>query len=111
MLSSDTFQTQNYPLFIVEHPSLYTRLYAKVSASPFWGNGLRNSVITSATSAMPEIAGPEVFWSIPFEPEEIASALLHLEKMRNSISLNCIWIRKSPSVLMGEHSQRNIENI
>lgn len=31
----DTFQTQNYPLFIVEHPSLYTRLYAKVSASPF----------------------------------------------------------------------------
>ena len=37
-------------------------------------------VITSTTSAMPEIAGPEGILVNPFEPEEIASALLHLEE-------------------------------
>ena len=77
----DTFQTQNYPLFIVEHPSLYTRLYAKVSASPFLeAMACGTPVITSTTSAMPEIAGPEGILVNPFEPEEIASALLHLEE-------------------------------
>ena len=37
-------------------------------------------VITSTTSAMPEIAGPEGILVNPFKPEEIASALLHLEE-------------------------------
>ena len=37
-------------------------------------------VITSTTSAMPEITGPEGILVNPFEPEEIASALLHLEE-------------------------------
>lgn len=43
-------------------------------------------VITSTTSAMPEITGPEGILVNPFDPEEIASALLHLEEMRNSMS-------------------------
>ena len=34
----------------------------------------------STTSAMPEITGPEGILVNPFEPEEIASALLHLEE-------------------------------
>ena len=37
-------------------------------------------VITSNTSAMPEIAGPEGILINPSEPEEIASAILHLEE-------------------------------
>ena len=37
-------------------------------------------VITSNTSAMPEIAGPGGILVNPFHPEEIASALLHLEE-------------------------------
>ena len=60
-------------------------------------------VITSTTSAMPEIAGPEGILVNPFEPEEIASALLHLEE--NAESQN----EKSRKVKYEKTASKNIE--
>lgn len=79
-----------YPGYIpnAELPAIYS------GASAFIYTSLRESfgipileamacgtpVITSNTSAMPEIAGEEGILINPFKPEEIAAALLHLEE-------------------------------
>lgn len=69
-------------------------------------------VITSTTSAMPEIAGPE---GIPGQSVRTGGNCFRPPSFRRKCRIlsvtNCIWTRKSPSVLMGEHSQRNIEYI
>ena len=68
-------------------------------------------VITSTTSAMPEIAGPEGILVNPFEPEEIASALLHLEENAEFYEYQTAYGLERVRRFSWENTAREILNI
>ena len=68
-------------------------------------------VITSTTSAMPEIAGPEGILVNPFEPEEIASALLHLEENAEFYQSQTAYGLERVRQFSWENTAREILNI